>query len=113
MTAFWHPFADMHAVERDGELVISRGEGSYIWDTEGNKYFDAGAALWYCNVGHGRKEIGEAMAKQTAELASYTAFGDLANPQSSSSPRKLLRLLQFLIRKCFSHPEEVTASTPQ
>ena len=80
MTAFWHPFADMNAVERDGELVITKGEGSYIWDADGNKYFDAGAALWYCNVGHGRKEIGEAMAKQAAELAAYTAFGDLANP---------------------------------
>jgi putrescine aminotransferase len=77
-TRLWHPFADMGAV-RDGELVIERGEDVWVWDREGRRYLDATASLWYANVGHGRPEIAEAVAAQMARLATYSAFGDLAN----------------------------------
>ena len=60
--SFWHPFADMAAVVSGGELVLDRGEGCYVWDIEGKRYLDATASLWYCNVGWGRREIGEAAA---------------------------------------------------
>ena len=56
MTTFWHPFADMAALEAGGELTIVRGEGSHVWDTSGTRYLDATAGLWFANVGHGRAE---------------------------------------------------------
>jgi adenosylmethionine-8-amino-7-oxononanoate aminotransferase len=74
---FWHPFADMGAV-RGAELVIERGEDVWVWDAAGTRYFDATAALWYMNVGHGRSEIADAAAAQMRKLAAYTCFGDLA-----------------------------------
>jgi putrescine---pyruvate transaminase len=80
MSSFWHPFADMAAVEAAGELSIVRGEGSHIWDAEGRRYLDATASLWYCNVGHGRTEIVEAVAKQMRELEAFSTFQDLTNP---------------------------------
>ena len=52
-TRFWHPFADMASV-RGNELVISRGDGVWLWDEDGNRYLDGSASLWYSNVGHGR-----------------------------------------------------------
>src|SRR5438477_5766421 len=67
MTRFWHPFADMAAVA-EHELSIVRGEGSHIWDSEGRRYLDATASLWYCNIGHGRWEIADAVAAQMREL---------------------------------------------
>jgi putrescine---pyruvate transaminase len=76
---FWHPFADMAAVAAQGELVLERGEGCHVWDTEGRGYLDATASLWYCNVGWGRREIGEAVAAQMSSLPAYSAFGDIAN----------------------------------
>jgi adenosylmethionine-8-amino-7-oxononanoate aminotransferase len=76
---FWHPFADMKAVSEHGELVLDRGEGSYVWDAGGRRYVDATASLWYCNVGHGRGEIADAAAAQIRRLESYSAFGDLSN----------------------------------
>src|SRR3954468_14695607 len=76
---FWHPFADMKAVSEHGELVLDRGEGSYVWDAGGRRYVDATASLWYCNVGHGRAEIADAGAAQMRRLESYSAFGDLSN----------------------------------
>ena len=76
---FWHPFADMRSVVAAGELVIDRGEGACVWDAAGRRYIDATASLWYCNVGHGRREIADAAAAQMARLAAYSAFGDLVS----------------------------------
>ena len=74
----WHPFADMGAVDGD-RVVITRGEGSYVWDDAGRRYFDATASLWYANFGHGRPEITEAVTKQLQKLDSYNLFGSYAN----------------------------------
>jgi adenosylmethionine-8-amino-7-oxononanoate aminotransferase len=77
-TRLWHPFADMGAV-RHAELVIARGEDVWVWDAEGRRYLDATASLWYTNVGHGRREIADAVAAQMAKLEAYSVFGDFAN----------------------------------
>jgi len=79
MTTFWHAFADMHAIETGGELVVDHGEGVHVWDEDGKRYVDATAALWYCNVGYGREEIGEAAYRQLTKLPSYSTFGNLSN----------------------------------
>lgn len=76
-SAFWHPFADMSAVAGN-DLVLASGDGAYVTDEAGRRYFDSTAALWYCNVGHGRAEIAEAVARQLSTIASYSSFGDLA-----------------------------------
>jgi putrescine aminotransferase len=78
-TSFWHPFADMASV-RGNELVLVRGEGMYLWDDAGNRYLDGSASLWYCNVGHGRTEIADAVAAQMRTLETWSTFGEVANP---------------------------------
>ncbi|UPK76577.1 aminotransferase class III-fold pyridoxal phosphate-dependent enzyme [Nocardioidaceae bacterium SCSIO 66511] len=78
MGALWHGFADMGALERDGEFVLARGEGAYVWDTDGTRYLDAAAGLWFANVGHGRTQIADAVAAQLTNLAAYSTFGDYA-----------------------------------
>ena len=79
MTNFWHGYADMSQVPGN-EIVMNRGEGVWIYDTEGRRYLDATASLWYCNVGHGRQEIADAVAKQVGELAAYSTFGFTTTP---------------------------------
>ncbi len=79
MSSLWHPFADMAAVQRDGELTLVRGRGAHVWDDAGRRYLDATASLWYCNVGWGRTEIADAVAAQMAELPAYSTFGDITN----------------------------------
>src|SRR6058998_2273797 len=78
-TPYWHPFADMAAVQAHGELVLVRGEGAHVWDASGRRYLDATAALWYCNVGYGRATIADAAAAQLRELPAYSTFGDFSN----------------------------------
>src|SRR3954452_17774360 len=63
--SFWHPFADMAAVSGH-EVVIDRGEGVWVYDEAGTRYFDATASLWYANIGHGRAEVAEAVAARPA-----------------------------------------------
>jgi putrescine---pyruvate transaminase len=77
-TPLWHPFAAMGKVDGH-ELVLVRGEGSTVWDADGNAYVDATAGLWFANVGHGRAEIAEAAAAQLRTLAAHHVFGDHAN----------------------------------
>jgi adenosylmethionine-8-amino-7-oxononanoate aminotransferase len=62
----------------DGELVLVRGEGAFVWDARGRRYLDVPASLWYCNVGHGRGEIVDAVAEQMRQLEAYSNFGPFA-----------------------------------
>jgi len=78
-TTLWHPFADMAAVRR-GEFVIVRGEGVWLFDESGRRYLDGSASLWYCNVGHGRTEIADAVAEQMRQLEAWSIFGNYATP---------------------------------
>jgi adenosylmethionine-8-amino-7-oxononanoate aminotransferase len=78
-TNLWHPFSDMAAV-RGNEIVISRGEGIWIEDVDGNRYIDGSASLWYSNVGHGRREIADAVHRQIMQLEAFSIFGDNATP---------------------------------
>jgi putrescine---pyruvate transaminase len=90
-TSFWHPYADMGSV-RQSELVIERGEDVWVWDTDGKRYLDATAGLWYANVGHGRAEIRTAVASQMERLEAFSAFFDLAN-------RPALELAEALVER--------------
>lgn len=76
-SAFWHPFADMSVVAGH-DLVLASGQGARVTDEQGRSYLDATAALWYCNIGHGRTEIADAVARQMSTIAGYSSFGDLA-----------------------------------
>ncbi len=76
--ALWHPFADMGAVRRS-RLVLARADGPWVWDTDGRRYLDATASLWYSNLGHGRAEIADAVHRQMRALDAYSIFGDFAN----------------------------------
>jgi putrescine aminotransferase len=90
-TRLWHPFADMGAV-RHRELTIARGEDVWVWDDEGRRYLDAFASLWYANVGHGRREIVDAVHEQMLALESYTTFFDYANAPAVELAERLATL---------------------
>ena len=92
----WHPFADMSRV-RGNELVIERGEGVWVFDSDGNRYLDATAALWYCMVGHGRERIAGATAAQMKQLAGYQTFDDAANPPVLELAERAIEIPQLLL----------------
>ena len=91
MTALWHPFADMARVA-GREVVMVRGEGVWLWDRDGRRYLDACAGLWYANVGHGRREIAEAIQAQLHRLETHHCFNDYANEPALELAERLAQL---------------------
>ena len=101
MTSLWHPFADMAAVQRNGEFTLVRGDRAHVWDDSGRRYLDATASLWYCNVGWGRTEIGEAVAMQMAELPAYSTFGDITNRPATELAERVASIAPVAGSKVF------------
>ena len=99
-TSLWHPFADMATVRSD-ELVISRGEGVWLWDADGNRYLDGSASLWYSNIGHGRAEIADAVAAQLKTLEAWSIFGDAATPPALELADRIASLSSLEQAKVF------------
>src|SRR3712207_310378 len=78
----WMHFTRMGAYDDQHEIpVLVRGEGCYVWDEHGNRYLDGLSALFCVNAGHGRAELGEAAARQAAELGFYTNWS-YAHPRA-------------------------------
>jgi len=69
-----HPFNDNAALAKKGTRILTRGEGVYVWDSQGNKLLDAFAGLWCVNIGYGRAELGAVAEKQMTQLAYYNSF---------------------------------------
>ena len=68
--------------------IIVKGEGAYIWDDRGRKYFDGLSGLFVVQVGHGREELAEAAAKQARELA-YFPLWSYAHPKAIELAERL------------------------
>ena len=89
----WHPMADPKTAEQSTPLVFERAQGVYIFDTEGRRYLDSQGGLWCVNVGHGRKEVKEAIKAQLDKLPYYTTFGDTSNLPVMELAERLIRML--------------------
>ena len=70
----FHPFTDHEALKLAERRVISRADGVWLWDSEGNRIMDGMAGLWCTNIGHGRQEIADAVRAQMSELSYYNTF---------------------------------------
>ncbi|MES2898558.1 MAG: aspartate aminotransferase family protein [Pseudomonadota bacterium] len=76
---YMHPFTDHEALAAKGVRVMVRGEGVYLWDSEGNKILDGMSGLWCVNVGYGRTSISEAVYRQMETLPFYNSFFNTTN----------------------------------
>jgi putrescine aminotransferase len=80
------------AVVSGRQVVMTRGEGVWVWDRNGRRYLDASAGLWHTNVGHGRSEIRDAVAAQLGRLETHHVFGDYANEPALELAERLAAL---------------------
>lgn len=104
----WHPFTQMSEWEAESQLVIAKGEGSWIIDTEGNRYLDGVAAIWTNVHGHCRKEINQAIKKQVDRLEHSTLLG-LAGEQPSILAKRLVDIAPEGLVKVFYSDNGSTA----
>lgn len=87
-----HPWTNFGPFEKDGALVISRGEGAYLWDAEGTRYFDAVGGLWCTNIGLGRAEMAQAIGDQALRLGYSNTFVDMTNDPSAQLAAQIAAL---------------------
>src|SRR3990172_5525122 len=104
----WHPFTQMREWLAEDPLVIERAEGNYLFDSEGNRYFDGISSLW-CNVhGHGRVEIVEAIRRQLDAVAHSTLLG-LTSVPATELAKRLIELAPPGLRRVFYSDAGATA----
>lgn len=75
-----HPFTDTNSLNEQGARVITKAEGIYLYDSEGNKILDGMAGLWCVNIGYGRKDLPEVAKQQMEQLAYYNTFFKTTHP---------------------------------
>lgn len=70
----FHPFTDHSTLGVNERRIITKADGVWLWDSEGERIMDGMAGLWCVNIGHGRQEIGDAVRAQMSELSYYNTF---------------------------------------
>jgi putrescine aminotransferase len=96
-----HPFSNHQSLRAAGPRVIVKGEGPYIFDSEGNRILDGLAGLWTTNIGYGSKELADAAHAQMLELPFYNTFFKTTHPPVVALSRKLAELAPANINQVF------------
>src|SRR4030067_1295409 len=104
----WHPFTRMLEWENSIPLIIERGQGFFLIDTEGRRYIDGVSSLW-CNVhGHRVKKIDDCIKVQLDKIAHSTLLG-LAQTKSIELAEKLIAIAPKNLKKVFYSDSGATA----
>ena len=75
----WHPFTQMREWERESPVIIERGKGPYLIDTNVRTYLDGVSSMWVNVHGHRHPSLDRAIRRQLTKIAHSTLLG-LANP---------------------------------
>ncbi len=69
-----HPFTDHKALREEGARIIDRGQGPWVWDSNGVQLLDGMAGLWNVNLGYNQQRIIDAITRQLQTLPFYNSF---------------------------------------
>ncbi len=81
--------------------TLVRSEGVRVWDKNGKEYIDGLAGLWYCQVGHGRPELIEAITEQLTRLSSYHTFAPMGSDVSDAAAERIRSVSPFTDGRVF------------
>ncbi|MFQ5954836.1 MAG: aspartate aminotransferase family protein [Kiloniellales bacterium] len=96
-----HPYTNLHTHRREGPLVITRGEGVWVYDDQNQAYIEGLAGLWCAALGFGEERLIEAAERQLRTLPFYHSFGgkvpevtvDLAEKLIAMAPVPMSKVL--------------------
>jgi len=100
---YLHPFTDHGALRERGARVMVRGDGIYLWDSEGHKVIDGMSGLWCVNVGYGRASMTQAVARQMDLLPFYNSFFNTTNVPAVLLAARLVELAQDALNAGCNH----------
>ncbi len=96
----WHPFTQMSEHLAHPRLYIERGEGCWLYDTDGNRYLDSNASIWTNVHGHNDPDINAALIGQINKIAHSTTLG-LAHPTGAALSAKLAEICPEPLTRVF------------
>lgn len=96
-----HPQTNIRQHEKDGPMIIARGEGAYIFDDAGTRYLDAMSGLWCVALGYSDDAIKEAVKAQIDELPYFHMFAHRSNNPSIDLAEKLIQNSPGMARVIF------------
>ena len=96
----WGHFTNLSLMQRIGLPVIERGEGAYVYDSNGKKYLDGLSGLFTVNIGHGRTELGAAAARQ-ADTLGYFPLWSFGHEPAILLARRLAELAPGDLNRVF------------
>src|ERR1700689_545123 len=88
-----HPMGHPGSARDAPPDIIVRGDGSWIWDVDGNRLIDGVGGLWCANLGFGRREIRDAIVAQLDELPFYNTFRGATHPRAIELSQPLVALM--------------------
>jgi len=75
--------------------TLVRSEGVRVWDDKGKEYIDGLGGLWYCQVGHGRPELIDAITEQLQKMSSYHTFAPMGSDVSDAAAERIRSVSPF------------------
>lgn len=90
-SSLWHPYTKHSSMDDIPFPIIVRGEGVYLFDSNGNRYLDAISSWWSCNLGHRHPKLIAAIEKQANKLE-HSILGSLSHPPAIKLAAKLVDL---------------------
>ncbi|MCE3270954.1 MAG: Adenosylmethionine-8-amino-7-oxononanoate aminotransferase [Ramlibacter sp.] len=96
-----HPYTNLSTHQEAGPMVITRGEGVYVYDDKGNRYLEALAGLFCASLGFSNQRLADAADRQMRQLPFYHAFGGKATEPSVRLAEKLLAMAPVPMSKVF------------
>ena len=96
-----HPYTNLAAHEEQGPLVISRGEGVYVWDDRDNRYLEGLGGLWCVSLGFSESRLAKAAADQFAALPYSHTFAHRSTEPVIALSEKLMEVAPEPMTKAF------------
>jgi len=96
-----HGYTNARRHQETGPLIIEKGDGIYVEDSNGNRYIEAMAGLWSVGVGFSEPRLVEAAAKQMSKLPFYHTFSSKAHSPLIDLAEKLVRMAPVPMSKAF------------
>ncbi|EHK52902.1 aspartate aminotransferase family protein [Allomesorhizobium alhagi] len=96
-----HPYTNAAAHRAEGPMVIAKGDGIYVFDTDGNRYIEGLGGLFCASLGFSEERLVEAATRQLRTLPFYHTFGGKANEPGVELAERLLALAPVPMSKVF------------
>ena len=87
-----HPYSNLAAHDERGPTVITRGEGCYVFDEQGNRYLEGMSGLWCAALGFSNKRLVKAATDQLNVLPYYHLFNHRSHPPGIALAKELTAL---------------------